>query len=152
MANLWLRTLDSMTMNSEEHSEVFVDANDQRDWPVDDSVEAFMQARFRVLSMPHDEVQRNLSILRRRFSPHADDSSATLGALSALSGESTCLLRWIPLPHTFCLCHPRTDLRQCRLFVWHRLLQSPLPDLMRRIHRILRATSRLLPRDSALLL
>ena len=38
MVNLWLRTMDSM--NSEEHSEVFVDANDQRDWPVaDDSVE-----------------------------------------------------------------------------------------------------------------
>lgn len=97
MANLWLRTLDSMTMNSEEHSEVFVDANDQRDWPVDDSVEAFMQARFRVLSMPHDEVQRYLSILRRRYSPHADDSSATLGALSALSGEST---RLGATPHT----------------------------------------------------
>ena len=57
-----------MTKNSEEHSEVFVDANDQRDWPVDDSVEAFMQARFRVSSLPHDEVQRNLSILRRRYS------------------------------------------------------------------------------------
>lgn len=97
MANLWLRTLDSMTMNSEEHSEVFVDANDQRDWPVDDSVEAFMQARFRVLFMPHDEVQRYLSILRRRYSPHADDSSATLGALSALSGEST---RLGATPHT----------------------------------------------------
>jgi hypothetical protein len=97
MANLWLRTLGSMTMNSEEHSEVFVDANDQRDWPVDDSVEAFMQARFRVLSMPHDEVQRYLSILRRRYSPHADDSSATLGALSALSGEST---RLGATPHT----------------------------------------------------
>ena len=97
MANLWLRTLDSITMNSEEHSEVFVDANDQRDWPVDDSVEAFMQARFRVSSMPHDEVQRNLSILRRRYSPHADDSSATLGALSALSGEST---RLGATPHT----------------------------------------------------
>ena len=40
MTNLWWRTLDSM--NSEEHSEVFVDANDQQDWPVaDDSVEAF---------------------------------------------------------------------------------------------------------------
>ena len=97
MANLWLRTLDSMTMNSEEHSEVFVDANDQRDWPVDDSVEAFMQARLRVLSLPHDEVQRYLSILRRRYSPHADDSSATLGALSALSGEST---RLGATPHT----------------------------------------------------
>ena len=97
MANLWLRTLGSMTMNSEEHSEVFVDANDQRDWPVDDSVEAFMQARFRVLSIPHDEVQRYLSILRRRYSPHADDSSATLGALSALSGEST---RLGATPHT----------------------------------------------------
>ena len=84
-------------MNSEEHSEVFVDANDQRDWPVDDSVEAFMQARFRASSMPHDEVQRNLSILRRRYSPHADDSSATLGALSALSGEST---RLGATPHT----------------------------------------------------
>ena len=55
MANLWLRTMDSM--NSEEHSEVFVDAN-QRDWPVaDDSVEAFMQARFRVSSMTDDELQ-----------------------------------------------------------------------------------------------
>ena len=127
-----------------------------------------MQARFRVLSMPHDEVQRYLSILRRRFSPHADDSSATLGALSALSGEST---RLGATPHTSSLSvspsmdtppshllslsssgRSQTDLRQCRLFVWHRLPQSPLPDLMRRIHRLLRATSRLLPRDSALLL
>jgi hypothetical protein len=85
-------------MNSEEHSEVFVDANDQRDWPVaDDSVEHFMQARFRVSSMTDDEVQRNLSILRRRYSPAEDDSSATLGALSALSGENT---RLGATPHT----------------------------------------------------
>jgi hypothetical protein len=62
MANLWFRTMDSM--NSEERSQVFVDTNDQRDWPVaDDSVEAFMQVRFRVSSMTDDEVQRNLSIL-----------------------------------------------------------------------------------------
>jgi hypothetical protein len=54
---------------------VFVDANDQRDWSVaDDRVEAFIQARFRVSSMTDDEVQRNLSILRRRYSPAADDS------------------------------------------------------------------------------
>ena len=45
------------SMNYEEHSEVFVDDNDQRDWPVpDDTVEAFMQARFRVSSMTDDEV------------------------------------------------------------------------------------------------
>ncbi len=88
MANLWLRTMDSM--QSEEHSEVFVDASYQRNWPIaDDSVEAFMQLRFRVSSMTDDEVQRHLSILRRRYSPDADDSSATLGALSALSGENT---------------------------------------------------------------
>ena len=55
MANLWLRTMDSM--NSEEHSEVFVPVSYQRDWPVaDDSVEAFMQLRFRVSSMTDDEV------------------------------------------------------------------------------------------------
>jgi hypothetical protein len=48
-----------------------------------------MQARFRVSSMTDDEVQRNLSILRRRYSPATDDSSATLGALSALFGENT---------------------------------------------------------------
>jgi hypothetical protein len=56
-----------------------------------------MQARFRVSSMTDDEVQRNLSILRRRYSPDADDSSATLGALSALSGENT---RLGATPHT----------------------------------------------------
>jgi hypothetical protein len=56
MTNLWLQTMDSM--NSEDHSEVFVDVNDQRDCPVaDDNVEAFMQARFRVSSMTDDEVQ-----------------------------------------------------------------------------------------------
>jgi hypothetical protein len=55
MTNLWLRTMDSM--NSEEHSEVFVDASDQWDWPVaDDNVEAFMQLRLRVSSMTDDEV------------------------------------------------------------------------------------------------
>jgi hypothetical protein len=55
MTNLWWRTLDSM--NSEEHSEVFVDANDQQDWPVaDDSVEAFLKLRFRVSSMTDHEV------------------------------------------------------------------------------------------------
>ena len=42
-------------------------------------------------------VQRHLSILRRRYSPDADDSSATLGALSALSGENT---RLGATPHT----------------------------------------------------
>jgi hypothetical protein len=74
-------------LNSEEHTEVFVDANDQRDCPVpDDNVEAFMQTRFHVSSLTANEVQRNLSILRRRYSPDTDDSSATLGALSALSG------------------------------------------------------------------
>ncbi len=61
MVNLWLRTLDSM--NSEEHSQVFVDVNDQRDCPVADE----------------------------------DDSSAILGALSALSGENT---RLGATPHT----------------------------------------------------
>ena len=55
MANLWLCTMDAM--NSEGHSEVFVDVNDQWDWSVtDDSVEAFMQLRFRVSSMTDDEV------------------------------------------------------------------------------------------------
>ncbi len=55
MTNLWLCTMDSM--NSEEHSEVFVDVNDQRDWSVaDDNVEAFIKARFRVSSMTDDEV------------------------------------------------------------------------------------------------
>jgi hypothetical protein len=45
------------SMNSEEHSQVFVDVNDQRDWPVpDNSVEAFIQTRFRVSSMTDDEV------------------------------------------------------------------------------------------------
>jgi hypothetical protein len=76
------------SMNSEERSQVFVDENDQRDWPVaDDSVEAFMQTRFRVSSMTDDEVHRNF--LRCRYSPDADDSYATLGALSALPGENT---------------------------------------------------------------
>ena len=64
---------------------------------LDDSVEAFMQLRFRVSSMTGDEVQRHLSILRRQYSPDADDSSATLGALSALSGENT---RLGATPHT----------------------------------------------------
>ena len=55
MLDLWLCTMDSM--NYEEDSEVFVDVSDQRDWPVaDDSVEAFMQLRFRVSSMTDDEV------------------------------------------------------------------------------------------------
>ena len=55
MTNLWLRTMDSM--NSEEHSDVFVDASDQWDWPVDDdNVEAFMQLRLRVSFMTDDEV------------------------------------------------------------------------------------------------
>ena len=31
MVNLWLRTMDSMTMNSEDNSEEFVDATEQRD-------------------------------------------------------------------------------------------------------------------------
>ncbi len=57
----------------------------------------FMQARFRVSSMTDDEVQRNLSILRRRYSPDADDSSATMGTLSSLSGENT---RLGATPHT----------------------------------------------------
>ena len=75
---------------NEEHSEEFVDATDQRDWPVvDDSVEAFMQARFRTSSMTDADVHRNLMLLRRRYSSHPDDSAATVGALSALSGEST---------------------------------------------------------------
>ena len=87
MANLWLRTVDSM---NEETSEEFVDATDQRDWPVvDDSVEAVMQARFRTSSMSDEDVHRNLMLLRRRYSSHPDDSAATVGALSALSGEST---------------------------------------------------------------
>ena len=98
MANLWLRTLDSMTMNSEEHSEVFVDANDQRDWPVDDSVEAFMQARFRVLSMPHDEVQRNLSILRRWYSLMLWQHNRPWGftiPVSLTNLQSTLILAWL---------------------------------------------------------
>ena len=87
MANLWLRTVDSM---NEETSEEFVDATDQRDWPVvDDSVEAVMQARFRTSSMSDEDVHRNLMLLRRRYSSHPDDSVTTVGALSALSGEST---------------------------------------------------------------
>ena len=87
MANLWLRTVDPM---NEEHSEEFVDACDQRDWPVvDDSVEALMQARFRTSSMTDEDVHRNLTLLRRRYSSHPDDSATTVGALSALSGEST---------------------------------------------------------------
>jgi hypothetical protein len=60
------------------------------------------------------------------------------------------LLRWIPLPHTFWLCHPRTGLKQYRLFVCHHLLQLPLADLTRHIHRILRTTSLLLPWDLVL--
>ena len=128
MANLWLCTMDSM--NSEDHSEVFVDVNDQWDWSVtDDSVEAFMQLRFRVSSMTDDEVQRNLSILPRRYSPDADDSSATLGVLLSFPARipvsvlhhihhlCRCLLRWIPLPHNFWLCHPRTGLKLYHLFV-----------------------------------
>ncbi len=31
MVNLWMCTWDSMTMNSEDHSDVLVDVNDQRD-------------------------------------------------------------------------------------------------------------------------
>jgi hypothetical protein len=93
-----------------------------------------MQIRFRVSSMTDDEVQRNLSILRRRYSPDADDSSATLGALSALSGENT---RLGATPHTSSLsvspsmdtptshlqALSSSDRSQTRLFVWHRLLQ-----------------------------
>ena len=150
-------------MNSEEHSEVFVDANDQRDWPVDDSVEAFMQARFRVPChmMRCSDIYRFYDVgIHRMQMTHLQlwvlslpfPARVPVSVPHHIHHLCRCLLRWIPLPHTFCLCHPRTDLRQCRLFVWHRLLQSPLPDLMRRIHRILRATSRLLPRDSALLL
>ena len=83
-------------MHSEENSEEFVDSTDQRDWTVaDDSVEAFMEARFRTSSMTDDDVHRNLSLLRRRYS--MDDSATTLGALSALSGEST---RLGTTPHT----------------------------------------------------
>ena len=59
---------------SEENSEEFVDATDQRDWTV--AVEAFMQARFRTSSMTDDDVHRNLSLLRRRYS--MDDSGTTL--------------------------------------------------------------------------
>jgi hypothetical protein len=77
-------------MNSEDHSQVFDDTNDQRDWTVaDDSVEVFMQARFRVSPMTDDEVHRNLSILRRRYSSHADESFATLGAPSHLLALSS---------------------------------------------------------------
>jgi hypothetical protein len=60
-------------------------------------VEAFIQSRFRVSSMTDDEVHRNLSILRRRYSPATDDSSATLGSLSVVSGENT---RLGATPHT----------------------------------------------------
>ncbi len=56
-----------------------------------------MQTRFRVSFMTDDEVQRNLSTLRRRYSLDADDSSTTLGALSVLSGENT---RLGDTPHT----------------------------------------------------
>ncbi len=62
---------------SEENSEEFVDATDQRDWIVaDHSVEAFMQTRFRTSSMTDDDAHRNLSLLRRRYS--MDDSGTTL--------------------------------------------------------------------------
>ena len=61
MTNLWLRTVASM---NEEHSEEFVDATDQRDWPVvDDSVEDYMQTRFQTSSMTDDDVYRNLTFL-----------------------------------------------------------------------------------------
>jgi hypothetical protein len=42
--------------------------------------------------MTDDEVQRNLSFRRRRYSPDADDSSTTLGVLSTLSGEDTYII------------------------------------------------------------
>ncbi len=87
MANLWLRTMDSM--NSEEHS----------------------QTRIPVSVLHH------------------------------IHHLCRCLLRWIPFPHTFRICHPQTGLRQYRRFVWHRLLQWPLPDLTCHIHRILQAYS-----------
>ena len=90
MANLWLRTVDSINEETSINEEEFVDATDQKDWPVvDDSVEAVMQARFRTSSMSDEDVHRNLMLLRRRYSSHPDDSATTVGALSALSGEST---------------------------------------------------------------
>ena len=57
-----------------------------------------MQSRFRTSSMTDDDVHRNLSLLRRRYS--MDDSATTLGALSALSGERT---RLDTTPHTACM-------------------------------------------------
>ena len=56
-----------------------------------------MQVRFRASSMTDDDVHGNLSILRSRYSPYTDDSTTTLGALSALSVERT---RLGTTPHT----------------------------------------------------
>ena len=56
-----------------------------------------MQSRFRTSSMTDDDVHRNLSFLRRRYSSHADDSVTTVGVLSVLSGECT---RLGTTPHT----------------------------------------------------
>ena len=57
MTNLWLHTVDSMTLNSEEHCEEFVDDTDQRDWSVasdsvcaDERTELLTQLRTEILT------------------------------------------------------------------------------------------------------
>ena len=93
MANLWLRTMDSMTMHSEENSEEFVDVTDQSDWPVaDDSVEVFMQTRFRTMKM----TQLQLLVLSLPF-----PENVPVSTLHHIQLVCRCLFRWILLPHNF---------------------------------------------------